>query len=597
MFRRLLILYIFIAYFLVSMLLTWPLITQLNLTLFGDFGDTRGVIWGIWAKINGYLDTPFNYLTTFPYGVPNIAYISTPISEWFVYILANLTNEIVSYNTFILLSLPLTAISTYFLLNRLLHNQISAIFGGLVFGFCPAAVMQITGGHAAFAFNVFIPLFVLALFYNRSRRTMLSLFCVSVCFTGATFTAIYLGYFAIYIGIFFVAFDLLNSKNINKFSILKNYSYAAFLAAVLILPFEYRAIYQQLALGNSALVKTGQIRNLSELMVYSSRPWDYLIPSIDHPIIGGIFQDFVRTHLHGSNVPEQTLYLGLAPILLLLIGFVLIFQKRFNAVNRSYFLFFSFGSLWMYFLSLPPQISVGDFNIPTISFYAYLIAPMFRVYARFGIFVNFFIACAAAVVLTQLYIHMIRVRYYAMVTLLFSILIFEYWSIPPGYALQVANPPEVYRWLANEPKDAVVAIYPMTPGDQYAFYTYLFWQRIHQKKMVNGALPNNEKAWDFFEKVKKIDNPLTPSLLKSIGVTHVIVHTKMFPEGPIPEPIKKYYSLQDSSLVFDGGNMPTIPLSLNLKKNFGSDLVFSINENPIVPTEKSISESAKGAQK
>ena len=115
--------------------------------------------------------------------------------------------------------------------------------------------------------------------------------------------------------------------------------------------------------------------------------------------------------------------------------------------------------------------------------------------------------------------------------------------------------------------------------------------------MVNGALPNNENAWDLYEKVKKIDNPLTPSLLKSIGVTHVIVHTKMFPEGPIPEPIKKYYSLQDSSLVFNGGNMPIIPFSFNLQKTFGSDLVFSINETPSMPTEKSISESTKGTQK
>jgi hypothetical protein len=567
------------AYLVISMLLTWPLLFKSSQLLFGDYGDSRGGAWWIWAKTNGLLDAPINNLIAAPFGIATERGFSQPIAENLLIMLARLFNEITAYNFFIFFAFPLTAIATYILVDKLLHNKIAAFVAGLVFGFCPAVVMQAAGGHAAFAFNVFIPLFLLALFYNRAQHTLLSSFYVAACFALILSNALYFGYFATYIAIFFLVFDMLNSEGGEKGAVFRSYLCCAVIAIILILPFEYQAIYQQLSWSDGTLTKAGHIRNFSELVIFSSRPWEFLIPSIDHPILGRSIYDFTLTHLHGSNIPEQTLYLGVVPIGLLLTGIILIVCRKFDVNHRTFFLFFAFGALWMYFLSLPPLFSIGSVNVPTVSYFAYYVAPMFRVYARFGILVNFFVACAASVVLTHLYQSMKRARYYMMLAVLLPMLTFEYWSVPPDYALAVDQPPEVYKWLAKEPKDIIVAEYPMTSSDESAFYTYLFWQRIHRKKLVNGASPDNARAWAFFEKVKDLSNPETPTLLQTVGVKYVIVHKKMYQEGLIPEPLKRYFPWPVSSVTYNGGNMPAIPFSMKLIKSFGADMVFSMDGN------------------
>lgn len=571
-------LFVALAYFMTSMFLTGGIVFHLDSVLFGDYGDTRGVIWAQWAKINGFLDSQTNHLIAAPFGVPAVSGFSTPVAEWLGSMLNKVGNEIAAYNLFVFLSFPLTALATYLLLNKLLHNKIAAFVGGLVFGFCPGGVMQAAGGHAAFAFNVFIPLFLGALFYNRAQRTLLSAFYVAASFSLIVFTALYFGYLAIYIAIFFVIFDLLSSKGVNRGAIFWNCIYGGIFALILILPFEYKAIYQQLTLSSEALAKAGHIRDLNDLAMYSSRPWEFLIPSVDHPVLGKYVYDFMRAHLHGSNIPEQSLFLGFVPLGLLLTGIILVARGKCDATARTYFLFFAFGALWMYFLSLPPLISIGDVNVPTASYFAYHIAPMFRVYARFGILVNFFVACAAAVILTHLYQRMPRARYYALLAVLLPLLAFEYWSVPPNYALAVDRPPEVYQWLAKEPGDVIVAEYPMTTNDEFAFYTYLFWQRIHKKKLVNGAARDNAAAWDFFEQVKNLDDAQTPVLLKSVGVKYIIVHAEMYQEGLIPKPIKRYFTATVSGMHYNGGKVPSIPYTAKFYKAFGTDMVFSLEK-------------------
>lgn len=577
-----------LMYFIASILLTWPLILQFDSVLFGDYGDTRGVVHWIWAKTNKLLETTTNHLIAAPFGIPVDNGFSTPVSEWIVIFLAGLTNEITAYNIYVLMAFPLTAISTYFLLNRLLRNRLSAFVGGLIFGFCPAAVMQAAGSHAAFAFNAFIPLFLLALFYNQSQRTLISAFYVAASFALIALTSLYSGYFAIYIGIFFVIFDIFNSKNDNKRIIFWNYFYGAIFAIGLFLPFVYKAIFHQIVSSSDTLAKSGRIRDLSELVVYSSRPWEFLVPSVDHPVLGRNIYDFARAHLHGSNFPEQTLYVGLVPIGFLLLGLILSVRRVFDIENRTYFLFFAYGALLMFFLSLPPFLSIGSVNVPTVSYFAYFVAPMFRVYARFGILVNFFVACAAAVVISHLYKRMKRAHYCVMLVILLPVLVFEYWSVPPGYALKVDKPPEVYKWLAQEPGDFLVAEYPMTRNDEFAFYTYLFWQRIHNKRLINGAYPENVLAWDFYEKVKDLDNPTTPVLLKELGVKYVIVHTNMYSEGLIPKPIKRYFPVTVASSTYNNGEMPSVPFPMKLSKTFGMDIVFSLDVVPFELASKKI---------
>ena len=565
------------SYLLASTLLTWPLIFRLNSILFGDYGDTRGVVWSIWAKSNGLLDGPVNKLIAAPFGVPSESGFSQPVSDWTQLLLARFLNEIAAYNLYVYLSFPLAAFGTYFFLNRILDNKSAAFTGGLMFGFCPAVVMQAVGGHSTFAFNVFVPLFLLSLFYNRDKRTHHSAFLVALTFSLVTLNSLYFGYFATYIVVLFTVFDLFSSKKHTKGVIGRNYLSAATIALLLIVPFQYKAIYEQLTISTDTLVKMGRIRDLNQLTVYSSRLIEYLRPSINHPIWGKYIEDSARESLHGSNLFEQTLYLGIMPVCVFLLGILLICRKKLDVALRTYFLLFGVAALVMYCMSLPPMVSIGSIKLPSLSRFVYTVTPMFRVYSRFGILVCFFLACALSVVLASLFQSLKRWKYHALLAFLLPLLVFEYWSTPTSFSKSIDKPPAVYQWLAKVPDDFIIAEYPMMPADEASFYSYVFWQRIHKKRLVNGAVLNNTEAWAFHEKVRDLSNPETPQLLRAAGVKYVLVHSEYYETGPIPMALKRYYPEEISAMTYNNGVVPSLPSSLTLVESFGEDRVYSIN--------------------
>lgn len=563
------------AYLLLDAALTWPLALRLDSTLFGDFGDTRAQAWGIWANANGLVGDGANPLLAAPFGAPTGNIVRQPLSQWPLLLLAKAWNEIAAINIFVLLSFPLTATATFVLLQRLVRDGHAAFIGGLAFGFCPAAVMHVAGGHAEYGLNAFVPLLLLAFFHNRSRRTAASAAWAGLAFAGVALTSLYIGYFAAYLVVLFAIFDFATSTAADRGVIARNYVLCAAVAALVLLPFQFAALWEQLTASREALLKAGRAREFDNLSVFAARFSEYLVPSIDHPVLGPRFEDFVRNNLHGSNVFEQTLYLGTVPLGLLVVGIILAIRGDFEPELRRLFLFFAAAAFFMYLLSLPPTLAEG---IPTVSYFAHMVVPMFRVYARAGILVNLLVACAAAVVIAHLGSRVPPRRHLAITAVLAVALAFELWSVPPAYALPVNQPPAVYRWLAGEPGDIIVAEYPMVAFDEAAFYDYPFWQRVHRKRLVNGATPDNVPAWELYEKARDLGNPQTPSLLRSAGVKYVIVHKKMYREGPIPAALKRYYPPERAALTFNGGVPPPIPSGLEPHKSFGSDLVFVVTE-------------------
>ena len=320
---------VFTTYFTISAVLTFPIIFQMGSTVFGDFGDSRGGMWWIWAGINGHLNSSINALISAPFSIPN-AIVIQPVYEAMFFVPAHYIGEIAAYNLVTLLSFPFTAFATYLLLNYLLHNKVAAFVGGLIFGFCPGAVMQAVGGHLTFTFNMFIPLFLLALFMNRERRHWLSAFFVGLSYALLTLNSFYFGYFSIFIALLFVVFDYVTNIKCSHKRLVVNYFLAALFAFVLIIPFQYKMILHIMSTSHIELAKMGHIRDYRELIINSAIPLDYFLPSIDHPVLGRFIGDIARSHLHGSNLFEQTLYLGFTSLLLCLAGFFLWSNRRYH---------------------------------------------------------------------------------------------------------------------------------------------------------------------------------------------------------------------------------------------------------------------------
>jgi len=572
-----------LVYFIFSTLLTWPLILNMRTTLFGDYGDTLGTIRAIWDYINSPVLQSTGQLLAAPFKMSYPPLSIQPVYELLLEMPARFIGEIAAYNLLVVLSFTLTAFVTYLCLNYLLRNKTAPFIGGLIFGFCPASIMQALGGHLTFSFNIFIPIFIIALLHNREMRSIQSAFFLGMSFSLLTLTSIYYGYFAIFIAIYFVVFDYVTIKETKRAFVL-NYLTAVFFAFIVTVLFLYKVLYYQITANKIELAQVGRIRGLAELVACSARPWEYLLPSVDHPVLGRFIINFTRNHLHWSNSFEQTLYLGVVPLVFCLIG-LYIWRHKDDSKQRCYFLFFMGGFALMLSLSFPPAVLLGTFKVPakvsiylptSISLLIYFIAPMFRVYARFGILANFFLACAAAVVLSELSQKMTKIRYYVFLILLLPVLIFEYWSISPDAVHAIDTPPAVYQWLARQPGNFIIAEYPMMKTEEAAFYTYVFWQRIHQKRMVNGATPNNAAACNFYQKVKDLSNPETPDLLKSSGVKYIIVHKQMYHDGPIPGTMKRYYSVEAASEQYNNGIVPANHLLGKPYMEFGDDEVYRL---------------------
>ena len=268
------------------------------------------------------------------------ASVSQPIYELIFDIPAVFVGEIAAYNIVVLLSFTLTSFTSYLFIYYLLHKALPAFVGGLIFGFCPGAVMQAVGGHPGFAFNMFVPLFLLALFHNRERRTLVSAFFVGISYALLTLNSLYFGYFSIFIAFSFIVFDYVTNRIWSFKRLVLNYLLAALIAFGLIIPSQYNTILRIMSISNIEPAKMGHIRDYGELIIYSARPLDYLLPSIDHPVLGRFIGDIARSHLHGSNLFEQTLYLGFTPLLLCLAGFFLWSNRQYDIGLRHYFLFF-----------------------------------------------------------------------------------------------------------------------------------------------------------------------------------------------------------------------------------------------------------------
>lgn len=559
-----------------SLVYFFPILRHPHSVLFGGYGDCQATVAGMWANINGHVNGPFISLFSAPFGIPNTNGGIQPLFEFLTTFFAKWGGgEISGYNLLVFLSFPLTAFATYVFLFQLLKDHYAALVGGTLFGFCPAAVMHASAGHLAFSINFMLPFFLWALIYHRAQHCFLSSLFFGLSYAALTLLSLYWGYFALFLGIYMTVIDLVSSRE-NRIKNLLSYLPGVLLSGLILAIFLFPHIYSQMTTDPQVLVESGRVRKFIELATLSARPWDYILPPVTHPLWGRWTNPLSLRLVHGSNIIEQTLYLGLVPIFLLLEGVRFARKKLFTVERNKLFWVFVGGSIVMLILSAPPYIPLGPIKIPLISYFLYPIFPMFRAYARSGMFVYFLLSCAGSVVLSQMRIYYPFLKKKVVLVLILGFLIFDFWTISPDLFSKVAIP-EVYHWLKNQPGDFIIAEYPMMPYNEAAYYQYPFWQRIHGKRIVNGALPQCKEAWKMFNDVQDISRPDVVEKLRKYRVKYVIIHPLLYEEGPIPTPIKRFYPAHFSKAKYGSGH-PTVPASLGEPFHvFGRDSVYLLS--------------------
>ncbi len=516
--------------------MTWPIIFNFNKYIYGYSDDTLATLAGLWYNkfaILNELDPGLKPYIAFPFG-EGISPYSYPIFSQITGILTLLTNEVVTWNILSISNFILSAIFMYFLVKYMTKNRISAFISGIIYGFCPHICMQ-SFNHIYLAAIQWMPLYILFLLKLVFERKYKNAVLCGVFYALVIFFNPYYGYYMLLFTVIFIVFLLLKHINnsetvINKdrFRIFKLAGVAFLTALIIVVPAEYKVIKTMFSKSESK--PAAYSRPLEGLRFSSARPKDFLLPPRTNPVLKNISKPFMSPDF-GSMI-DHTLYLGYTPMILSIIAVGFWWRRKKNSklnlvVPFFVITFFAFG-----LMSSPPWIPIGavklnsaPFKLPMPSYFLHKLFPMFRYYSRMVVVLMISLSALSGIgikfLLEKFKIKKLKFKI-IFAGIIFVLIGIEYINVPPFHYFD-STPPKVYTWLAKQEGELNSAIveYPILAG-RTPEYGYMFWQRVHKQKLVNGGDRSR------LMKLLHIDDPRTVAQLREWGVKYVIIHKDLY---------------------------------------------------------------------
>lgn len=570
---------IILLFIIITSILTYPLIFKITTHIPGFFSSDEpyAVLWDSWRIKHSLLNkislrhTP---LVVYPFGVD-----SNPFAKYFsylylgvLYLLSILTTPILTYNLQVFFNLFLSGVFTFLLIFYLTENRLTAVFGGIIFAFCPYQFMKIWQ-HLGLTYNQWLPLvlFTTILLKDRfSKKGALIFFLSLLLLLSFDFSIMYLAMvmilsFFFYLFCYGLKIKLFKGREIlrEEFRYFKRAFIIILIAIAILLP-QFLSIFKNI-LNPSLEVPSAfnsYRRPFEDLFSQSARSLSYLLPAAVHPIFGKFTERFIGSTLYGISFTEHTLYLGWIPLILAFIAFRRWKMRRKEikkytnlgtvplggSVNSSggdsppyredfYIGFFIFLAVVAWFFSQPPWWKFGPIKIYMPSFFMYKILPMFRAYCRFGIVVMLAVAVLAGYGLKFILERFKTQKSKITITTLFcGLVLFEFWNYPPFKVIDVSKVPAVYYWLKEQLGDFAIAEYPLDADSTNVMY--IFYQTKHEKKIINGTIPGTY-ANKVAQTIRKLSNPHTAGVLKWMNVKYILVHKEDYLKSELIEEIEE----------------------------------------------------------
>lgn len=494
----------------------------MNIPLIAYPGDPLNTIWSFWSR-----RFTRNY---FP---------PLPRQLLFVYLgdlLTWLTNEVLAYDLIFLGSLVLVFALTYRLGRKLGLDRPGSLVSAITYAISQNFFWRGTQNLELILGAALIPLFIEHLLANNFYRSILT-------FALVFYSSFYLGYFCLLLFLFHAL--------IKKIHLAKVFGWLA-LVFIISLPATMPLIRWFVRPGAEPEMSKYMATNLSrnnvdEVFRLTARPWDFFLPSENHPLFGQYVNNFYEKinpkmgwQLWSAYLPERAIFWGWTATLLALLAICTLPEcirgattaseaplkhPRFDKLLLGLLLF----SLW---LSLPPYFSFRGYKVPfSPSYFLVQLFPVFRAYIRINFFTKLFLALLAGQGLSVLIKKWSHPK--LVVTIISALIIFENLTFVPRLNVSQLSP--LYAWLGKQPQNVLIAEYPQDMDLQggcsanldpkiikgYAYTYALNFQRLHQHQIFKTwELPSERQSqlWD-------LTDPEVYQFLKSRGVTHILAHT------------------------------------------------------------------------
>lgn len=555
--------------------LTYPLIVRMDSSMYAVSWNTDNPggwvpvgVWSTWwtrqawaagvdFRMVSMIGAPFGVdWTAAPYQYPSV-YLTTMLST--------LTGELVAHNLIILASFPLSALTAYWLGYELTRDRRAALVGGLIYAFS-----TYHWGRATVHFNMalvqWVPLYLLALFRWARQPSPRRAVALGAAFALVLLENYYYGYFMLFPTVAFVASRIAWETLVERKRRLSRERIVSTIvvlvtATLIIVPFVWPFVGSVLATRDDAAT-TAWVHTIAEVEAYSARPWMYLVPSYGHPLWGPLLRDF---YIQNLTLNEQVLYLGL--FALGLAGWGGLRFKR-DGLEREVvrdsviMLVILLVMLWT---SAPPQISIGAIKIPTPSYFLFETFPMFRVYDRIGGLAMVAVSALAAIGVMRL-LKRWSARRNLITGVIIVVALFDSLFLPPMRNLDLSQIPAEYEWLARQRGDPIIVEYPLYAGDAYArMARYLFYQRIHAKRLFNGSPPNSQGDM-IRTQIVDVTGKNVPRVLGELGVKYVLIHLDFYSDVGGPEAVDA-----------PPPDLERLSSELKLVEQFGSTRVYEVS--------------------
>jgi hypothetical protein len=392
------------------------------------------------TDIVGRHHDPFTVMQQFAGGPVPLLYLQ-PATDWIGRALAQLISPVAAYNVVVLWTFPLAAIFAYLFTYELTRSATTSAMAGLVFAFAPFHV-----AHAAYHVHVsqvqWTPLYFLALWLCLHGMTLGRAATLIVALGLVVLSNDYGGFIALTMTpVALLLFWLAPSPDgrsrswrdvAGTMSLLVTLCAVALLAAHRIVPrvFEHPA---SLAFPRADLFR------------YSARWWAYFVPPVAHPVLGAWSRRVWDSSLIGPGLLEQQAYLGVGVVALAAVALWAWVRERGRVVPAAVPFLTAIAALALV-CSLSPERQILGFRVVRPSALLYLVAPMFRAYARFGVVVQLMMAIVAATGMTWLWQRRTRVAR-AVAVALVVLTAFEYTPLP--WPWRDVLPTTAHRWLVR----------------------------------------------------------------------------------------------------------------------------------------------------
>ncbi len=472
--------------------------------IIGLLEDNTGIFYTHWLLKNPQFSSYIGYPTGQPVDFTNT---SEPLFlRGFFFLMANF-NTVAFYNIFILVSLGLVLITTYLLFNHFTKTKIVSIMLATLFTLSPYFYYQ-SRSHVTLIQFWLVVLFVYFLIQAKSFKHF---FWLGLYLTLVTLVSNYFAYFCLLIlgGYFFAKQITYKIYGLKYWSMQVWLKYlfcliTFFVTTVPILMPYFRAFYGTNDSSNQteSTDSKGLNRTLEDFFIFSSRPWYFVLPSIDNPFVGNVTNETVRwlqndwgyflTQNYFKSEHSAS-FLGWINIVMASYGVYLVIRRlrekqlttptSIEDSTELKILALVLVAIFLGILTLPPYITLGGIKLHMPSYILYKVFPMFRVLTRLGTVILLIVLVPTAYTYKES-ITKIKEKKGVLVSTLLILPIYAFSLAEffvPIKLTDVSQMPEVFEYVKTQtPQDSVIAVFPYSRTN-----TAMFWIKDFQRAVVN----------------------------------------------------------------------------------------------------------------